>query len=220
MEVPAPVTEAGVKVTETPAGRFVALRVTTELKDPALAIVIVESAAAPVVIVAPVEAASVNVDWATTVKDSVAVRVRLDPLLVPVIVTVLVPRLAPAVAAKVIVEVPEPPETVAGENTAVTPLGSPLAVRFTDSANPLLPVTVSARVPSPEASILKLVRLLKLKSGASEVVKFKEELRTTDPAAPWTLSVTVPVAALTSAFSVKVVVAATAPKVRLAGLNV
>lgn len=122
----------------------------------------------------------------------------------PVIVIVVVPRVAPAVALKVIVELIDPPTTVALAAAAVTPVGSPLATRFTSPVKPFNGFTVTVWLPLFPAVIVKLPAPLKLKSGGSAVVKFKVVLcdKTGLVLAPVTVIATVPVVAVALAFSV------------------
>jgi hypothetical protein len=73
----------------------------------------------------------------------------LSPPPVPVTVTVAVPKAAALLAAKVRVDVPEPPETLAGLKLAVTPEGKPLADKVTALLKPPEGVAVMVEVPEP-----------------------------------------------------------------------
>jgi hypothetical protein len=140
---------------------------------------------------------------------------------VTVTVTVDVPKAAPAVAVKLIVEFHGLAPMLAGENTAVTPLGSPLIVKFTLLANPLAGLTATTRLPLLPAVIDKFVKPPRLKSGASAVVKFTLAVRVIAGLAlvPFTEMARVPSVAVKSALSVKVDVTLPEATVTDVGLN-
>jgi hypothetical protein len=137
--------------------------------------------------------------------------------LVPVIVNVRVPVVALLFTVTVRVEVPEP-VTEVGLKVPVTRDGSPLTLKLTAPANPLVPVMVTVYVPDDDRATLRLV-------GETEMVKFggftEFTVRVTvvvwvrAPEVPVMVMVDVPTVAVLLAVNVSVLV-----PVVLAGLKV
>jgi hypothetical protein len=140
-----------------------------------------------------------------TVRESVAVRVSPPP--VPLTVTVVVPVTAVAEAVKVRVLVPA---VEAGLNTAVTPVGKPLALKVTLLANPPLGVTVTVLVPVAPCFTVAFVAD-RAKFGVATGVTFKLMtavcVRPRAVLVPVMVTLTVPVAAVPEAVNVSVLVA-------------
>jgi hypothetical protein len=150
----------------TPVGKPLAVRVTAELKAFWLVMVIVLVPLLPWVMVSDAgEALMVKfgVPAAFTVRDTVAVAVRLPD--VPVIVTVALPVVAVALAVSVRVLVPV---VGFGLKPAVTPLGRPEAASVTLPLNPPRSVTVIVLVPLPPCVMVTLL-------GEAESVKLGVE---------------------------------------------
>jgi len=147
------VTGFGENAAVTPLGSPDALKVVAELKLFWLVIVTVLVPLPPCVTVTDVGDAPIvkfGCDAAFTVRLIVVVCV-VDPD-VPVIVTELVPVVAEDEAVNVTVEVTLPfagGVTGFGENDAVTPLGSPDALKVVAELNPFRLVTVIVLVPVP-----------------------------------------------------------------------
>ncbi len=181
-------------------------------------------AALPTTMLPPAGALRVKAGCAVMVNCIVVVRTSDGVVLVPVTVTVDVPKVAPAVAVKVMVEFQGLAPTVPGENTAVTPLGNPLMVKFTLLPKPLAGLTVTTLglpVLLDPAVRDKFVSPPKLKSGGSTVVKFTLAVRVSTGLAlvPFTEMLTVPVVAVASAVNVKVDVTLPLATVTEAGLK-
>ena len=159
VEVPEPgtATEAGLKVTVTPAGWPLADREITELKPPETAVVMVDVPLAPgATDNEEGEAEAVNAGGVVTLRITLDVRVSPPP--VPVTTIVCVPTATPEATARVMVNVPEPGAAMeVGLKLTVTPEGCPLAesamaeLKPPETAvvtvhEPLLPATTETEV--------------------------------------------------------------------------
>jgi hypothetical protein len=157
-----PVVEVGLKLAVTPLGNPLAPKATLSVNPPTRVTEIVLAALAPrfTVRLEGVAETEKSGAWLTVIINCAA---RVNPPPVPVTVTVIIP----IVAALDAVRVSEllVPVVVAGLNVAVTPLGSPLALKATLEEKPPLRVIVIALVPLAPRFIVKL-------DGVAESVKF------------------------------------------------
>src|ERR1019366_4457064 len=128
-----------------------------------------------------------------TVRVTLALWVKLP--LVPVIVSVDVPSGVVELVVTVSVEVPEP-VTVAGEELAVAPAGSPLALSVTTPLNPFsAPMLVVKVVAFPTTTVCELGVAVRLKFGGGWVaatVKLTLAVWVKLPLVPVIVSVDVP----------------------------
>src|SRR2546422_827207 len=160
VEDPPAVTDAGLKLTVVPDGAPLALRLTVWAEPLVTAVLIVDVPFAPWTMLRLVGFAAIEKSGgggAVIVRLRVAEWVAVDP--VPVTVIVYVP--VGAVAVPVLVYFPggvrappcslmvaEPPELAgAGLKLTVVPAGSPLALRFTVCAPPLVIAVLTVEVP-------------------------------------------------------------------------
>ena len=146
-ELPPVVTDAGLKLTDTPAGCPLALRFTVCVEPVTTAVLIVAVALPPCAIVrllglAPIEKSEGGAGF--TVRLTVVVCVAVDP--VPVIVIGYVPGVVAEPTAVVIVEDP-PAVTDEGLKPIVTPVGWPVALRNTVWDAPLVTAVLIVDVP-------------------------------------------------------------------------
>src|SRR5215475_4326058 len=147
-----------------------------------------------------------------TVRLKVVERVRLPP--VPLTVTFTVPVVAALEAARVSVLLA--PVVDGGLKVAVTPLGNPAALKATLLANPptrLMLMVVAALAPRFTVRVDGFAD--KVKSGAL-TVRFRVVERESPPPEPLIVTLTVPVAAVLEAASVRALL----PPVVDGGLNV
>jgi len=150
VEVPEPgaAMEVELKLTVTPVGWPLAVKPIAESKPPETVVVMVEVPLLPWTTeteVGEAEMVNAGVGVDVTVSDTVAVSVVLPE--VPVTVMLYVPVTVVEATVSVRVEVPAPVIEV-GLNAAVTPVGSPLAVKVTAESKP--PVTALVMVDVPE----------------------------------------------------------------------
>ncbi len=159
VDAPPAVTDAGLKLTVTPAGCPDALSA-TDCADPLVtAVLIVELSFAPcatdrlvgLALIEKSDAAAV-----VTVSATVVECVALDP--VPVTVIAYDPGAALESAATVIVDEP-PAVTDAGLKFADAPAGNPLALRLTDCAEPLVTAVLIVVAPLKPCTTLTLLGL-------------------------------------------------------------
>lgn len=202
---------AGLKAAVTPLGNPEMVRLTAPVKPLTGVTVMVLVPDVPCVMLRLAgAAASVTAGAPFTVRLTVT---EVDALPnVPVTVTVAVPTVAVDAAVKVTVLVVA---VLAGLNEAVTPLGSPDAVRVTLPLNPLLGVTVMVSVPLAPAVTLSMAAeaaIEKLAGAATVRVIPTVALRLPD--LPVSVTVVVPKAALALAVKLNVLAVAV-----LAGLN-
>jgi len=144
---------AGLNDAVTPLGSPEAVKLTLLLNPlcGVMVIVLVPLAACEILTLLG-DAPSVNVPTGFTVRETVVVAVKEPD--VPVIVTLLVPAVAVPLAVNVSVLVLP---VLAGLNDAVTPLGSPEAVKLTLPLNPFRGITLIVLVPLPPCVMLTLL---------------------------------------------------------------
>lgn len=153
-------TDPGANDAVMPLGNPVAEKVTTPVK-PFNAVTVTNGVADPPCGALAVPGAVIEKSGAAIVRFTVAVCVN-DPL-TPCTVIGNVPAAADADAVNVRAEVPDP-DTEAGPNEAVTPVGSPVADRATLPANPPTGDTVIVEPVALPAVVLTPV-------GLAEIVK-------------------------------------------------
>jgi hypothetical protein len=196
------VVETGLKVAVTPLGKPAADKLTVPLKPPRGATLMVLEPLDPWATVTLLgDAERLKFAGTVTVRDTVAVWLKLPE--VPVIVTVDVPVVAvlPAVSVKELVVVAE-----VGLNVAVTPLGKPDADKLTVPVKPFWGPTVMVLEPLDPWAMVKVPGdAERLKSGVAVALTVRETvvvwLRL--PEVPVIVTVDVPVAAVLVAVSVK-----------------
>ena len=150
-DVPAPVIEAGLKLTVTPAGAPDDDKATAELNPPDAVVVTVTVPLDPRVILLEVgETAIVNVPTLGAFTVSVTVVVLASPAPAAVTVSVYVPVATVDATVSPSVDVPEPGAAIeAGLNVAVTPVGAPLTDSVTAELNVPPAVVVMVELPLP-----------------------------------------------------------------------
>jgi hypothetical protein len=183
---------AGLNEAVTPLGRPATARVTLPLNPLMGVTVMVSVALAPwVTLSVAAEAPNEKLGGAATVKAMAAVALRLPDL--PVTVTVAAPTAALELAVKVnVLAVAE----LAGLNNAVTPLGSPEAVRLTALLNPLAGATAMLAVPVAPATMVNAAGVVcRLKLAAAVTCRLRAVASVRVPETPLTDSAYVPGAA-------------------------
>lgn len=199
------VVDAGLNAAVTPAGSPLALKATLPVNPPEDVTVIVLVPVAPCVTVAVVPAkVKLGVCTAVTLKRMVVVWVSVP--LTPVTVIVEVPMVAVLDAVKVSALVPV---VDAGLNAAVTPAGSPLALRATLPANPPEGATVIVLAPVPPCATETLAGAAdKAKLGVLLVtVRTSVAVCVSVPLTPVTVMVAAPTVAVADAVKVNVLAA-------------
>jgi hypothetical protein len=211
-----PAVEAGLNAAVTPVGRPLALKATLLANPPTEVTVITLLAVAPWLTATLVGLAASEKSATTgllTVSPIVAV-CTIVPL-APVTVKVVVPTVAVLAAVSVRVLVPV---VVAGLNTALTPVGKPLAANDTLPVKPPTGVIVMVVVPLPPVLIARLAGFAesaKSGGGGFTTVRLIAVVRISPPPVPVIVTVAVPVVAVLEAAKVTVLAA-----VVVAGLKV
>ena len=197
-----PVAEAGTNAAVTPPGSPAALNATALAKPFSRVMVTVLVAEAPGSSVTLAgSAASEKSGAAFTVRAIAVVRVRPPP--VPVTVTVAGPRAAVAAAVKVTTVLL--PVVEAGTNAAVTPAGSPVAVKATAPAKPPVRVMVTVLVAEAPRTTVTLAGLAaSVKFGAAFTVSAIVVVRASPPPVPVMVTVAGPSVAVAAAVNVTV----------------
>jgi len=208
VKVLVPVVGFGVNVAVTPAGKPPMLKATLPVKPPLRVAVIVLVAVPPCrTETLPGFANSAKFGGLLTTVSAIGVVWMSEPL-VPVIVTVAGPTAAVTEAVNVTTLVPV---VEAGLNTAVTPVGKPLAVKATVPVNPFRVATVMVLVAVPPCKTETLAGMAKSeKFGGWTAVTFKlmiaVRVRLRAAFMPAMVTLTVPVAAVAEAVNVSVLV--------------
>jgi hypothetical protein len=169
---PPVVTNAGLKLTVTPEGWPLALRITDCAEPATTAVLIVDVPLLPRLMTRLVGLAAMEKSdgAAVTVKLTVAECVALGP--VPVTVIVYVPVAVPDPTSIVTADDP-PAVTEAGLNETVVPDGWPLALRLTDCAEPAVTAVLIVEPPLCPCSTLTAVGLAAIEKSDDEGVTVK-----------------------------------------------
>src|SRR5215467_10403005 len=154
VDVPEPVTDAGLNVVDNREPWPLALRLTVPvnpLTEPMLMLEVPVFPLLTVMLVGESEIVKSGCGAGFTIRLTVVECTRLP--LVPVMVTVYVPAGVVVLVVTDMVDEPEPVTDV-GLKLALAPAGNPLALRFTTPENPPDPVTVAVyEVPLPAVTV-------------------------------------------------------------------